>query len=465
MTRSSFRARKKWADRVPAAPSPTTTLGKFTNAVPLPFHLLLTGFNLWRASLSALVVHVIDGPIKSSWSLTTSVLHSMLKCLLESHPPQGRHAMDVVRFATQWPIPAFLFNSTFSGASISISSSDRLQDAVVAALGITGKLNYLSSETSRYIYGEWSNHETEHNDSQTAILYLHGGAHIFMNPTTHRSLTSTLAHRTKRPVFSPDYRLCPENPFPAAIVDALACYMAMIGYEPKLNGSSTRWAQPNHMNRSFKNVFLVGDSSGACLILQLMQTLKLLDIPLPVGAVLLSPFLDHGIVKVDVEMKSASWHVNWNADFLALDMKGVEWAMQIYANGLSPGHPVVSPVHSDLWGLPPILVQSGDSEVVTDDAVLFSENAREAGTHVQLELYKDMFHVFHLFSHLNESTEAVNRIVFFITETLDELECDSNVTLSSENAAFSKQYSLKNQSTLISLDGIVAKETVFVKPN
>lgn len=97
----------------------------------------------------------------------------------------------------------------------------------------------------------------------------------------------------------------------------------------------------------------MGDSSGACLTLQLLQVLRNLNLPMPAGAVLMSPFLDH-------EMQSVSWHQNWNSDFLALDMKGVEWAMTIYANGIPKNHPAISPIHCELHDFPPILIVSFD---------------------------------------------------------------------------------------------------------
>jgi acetyl esterase/lipase len=111
----------------------------------------------------------------------------------------------------------------------------------------------------------------------------------------------------------------------------------------------------------------------------------------------------------------------FNQDFLSLDMKGVKWAMEIYTNGLPASHPSVTPFYSeDLSGLCPILIQSGDAEVVMDDAIHFHKKASNAGNQVELQLYKDMFHVFHTFPHLEQSSFALKRAGVFIQSQITQ---------------------------------------------
>lgn len=102
-------------------------------------------------------------------------------------------------------------------------------------------------------------------------------------------------------------------------------------------------------------------------------------------------------------------------------MAGVHWAMQIYSNGLEPTHPSLSPILGDLSGLPPILIQSGDSEVVTDDAIRLFQVASKAGNPVELQLFKDMFHVFHTFPFLPQSSAALSRMGAFIKSQISEV--------------------------------------------
>jgi epsilon-lactone hydrolase len=196
-----------------------------------------------------------------------------------------------------------------------------------------------------------------------------------MSPQTHRVITNQVAIASQCAVFVLDYRLCPETPFPGAIEDALCAYLALTqpnGLEGSKCVFKTHKQSPHnplaaHIPLSGptnsvgpidpSRLFIMGDSSGACLSLQLLYTIMALGMPNPAALTLISPFLDH-------EMKSPSWHKNWNSDFLSLDMAGVEWAMQIYSNGLHPAHKSLTPLYSNLESLPPILIQSGDSEVV-----------------------------------------------------------------------------------------------------
>ena len=93
--------------------------------------------------------------------------------------------------------------------------------------------------------GEWSRRSGA-PARPGSILYLHGGAYCVGSPATHRALTSRLARVTGLPVFSADYRLAPEHPFPAALDDAVAAYRALRADGP---------------------VILIGDSAGGGLAL------------------------------------------------------------------------------------------------------------------------------------------------------------------------------------------------------
>jgi acetyl esterase/lipase len=95
-----------------------------------------------------------------------------------------------------------------------------------------------------------------------------------------------LAQTSTCPVFAIDYRLAPEYRFPAAIEDALVAYCYMTNQA--IDGILPR---KTHEYR----VILAGDSSGACLCLQLTAVLKRLKLKMPEGLVLISPFLDHSI--------------------------------------------------------------------------------------------------------------------------------------------------------------------------
>lgn len=153
----------------------------------------------------------------------------------------------------------------------------------------------------------------------------------------------------------------------------------------------------------------MGDSSGGCLTLQLLYLIKAMDLPEPLGGVLISPFIDH-------DLKSESWHLNWNSDCLSLDIHGIAWAMSIYANGKTVTNPFVSPINLDLRGLPPLLIQVGEAEVVLNDSEKLHKRATDQGVLSELQVYRDMFHVFQVFSYIPEAKEAVKRIGIFFKE-------------------------------------------------
>ncbi|KAJ3314848.1 hypothetical protein HDV04_005269 [Boothiomyces sp. JEL0838] len=416
---SSFKPPQSLAGRIPAAPRPTTSLQKMSHSLPLVFHLLITGIYFTIALTVSILTHIIDGPLLSSWTMMTTIAHSFMKAVLSTHSPQGRHSFDIVRFATGFKLPKFLFGADIKETSITVENSDILSDAVKEALQVKGKLNFEPEMQSvRTIEGEWVRDKDSVNDN--VILYLHGGAHIFMSPHTHRAITTRVSKHTKSAVFVPNYRLAPENPFPSAIEDALACYLALTQPEGVLL-SKSRFNQETQVVSNTR-VFLMGDSSGGCLCLQLLQVLRELNLPMPAGAILLSPFLDH-------KMESSSWHTNWNTDFLSLDMKGVKWAVEIYSNGIELGHSAISPIYANLQDFPPILIQSGDSEVVSDDALRFYQLATTAGSQVELQLYRHMFHVFHTFPFLKESEVAFMKISSFVESQKGELESDSGISI------------------------------------
>jgi acetyl esterase/lipase len=115
-------------------------------------------------------------------------------------------------------------------------------------------------------------------------------------------------------------------------------------------------------------------------------------------------------------------------------MAGMKWAMGIYSNGLDPSHPSLSPIFGDLSGLPPILIQAGDSEVVTDDAILLFQLASKAGNAVELQLFKDMFHVFPTFPFLPQSAAALSRVGKFVK--FQTSRSDSGVSLEAASEKF-----------------------------
>jgi acetyl esterase/lipase len=218
------------------------------------------------------------------------------------------------------------------------------------------------------------------------IMYLHGGAYQLGSPATLRHLVALLSAAAQGRALSVDYRLAPEHPFPAAVDDAVAAYRWLLaaGHDPA-------------------SVAIAGDSAGGGLTLATLVALRDAGDPLPAAAVAMSPWTDLALTgeslrtraRVDVMLKPA----------------GMPETAALYLAGADPRHPYASPLYADLRGLPPLLIQVGDAEVILDDSTRFAARARGAGVDVTLEVWEEMPHVFQAFAGLlPEADQAVARI-------------------------------------------------------
>jgi acetyl esterase/lipase len=203
------------------------------------------------------------------------------------------------------------------------------------------------------------------------ILYLHGGAYISCSPRTHRELVARIAVACGARCVVPDYRLAPSHRFPAAVEDAMACYRALLG-----EGVDPR------------TLFLAGDSAGGGLSMATLLSVRDEGLPMPRGAVLISPW-------VDLAGTGDSMHTNRAYDYLAGDTVATA---KLYAGDVDLAHPLVSPVYADLSGLPPLLVQSGDAEILYSENQQLVQKARAAGVDVRHEIEPGMVHVFQGFA-------------------------------------------------------------------
>ncbi len=223
------------------------------------------------------------------------------------------------------------------------------------------------------------------------ILYFHGGGMVLMSPKTHRALTLEIAELTKMRVLSVDYRLAPEHIFPAQLEDCVNAY---------------KWL----LTQGFKaeNIVIAGDSAGGNLTLTSMIKLRDDGIPLPAGAVVLSPTTDY-------TDNSETFYKNAKTDPVLADI-GVFWWQTAFLAGEDPENPLISPLNADLKGLPPILLQVSTSEMLYDHSTRFAEKAKTAGVDVTLQEWKDTIHVFQGFGlhDLPEAKEAIIKIGEFI---------------------------------------------------
>ncbi|KVN66512.1 alpha/beta hydrolase fold domain-containing protein [Burkholderia stagnalis] len=227
-------------------------------------------------------------------------------------------------------------------------------------------------------------------DSGGAILYLHGGAFCVGGPGTHRSVTTRLADESGLAVWAPDYRLAPEHPHPAALDDALAAYAALR-------------AQGHAPSR----IVVAGDSAGGALALALAIALRERGEPAPAGLLLISPVTDAALGgetlatrRGDDPMIRRGW----------LE-QGLRW---YHGAGAATAR---GPLDTDLRGLPPMLIQAGDQEVLLSDSMRLANHALACGVPCRLEVHQARWHVFHLQSfYLRSAREALRTLAGFARE-------------------------------------------------
>jgi len=219
-------------------------------------------------------------------------------------------------------------------------------------------------------------------------LYLHGGGYVMGSLNTHHELMGRIARATNAQVLGLDYRLAPEHPYPAAVDDAVAAYQWILerGIAPA-------------------NVVIAGDSAGGGLAVATLLALRERKLPLPAGAVLFSPWTDLTGSGASVQTRAAADPMIGPAALAPMAAH--------YAGGTATSAPGVSPLFGDLAGLPPLLIQVGDAEVLLDDATRLHERAVAAGLDSVLHVFDEAFHVFQAVPMLPEAAEALAEVGAF----------------------------------------------------
>ena len=226
------------------------------------------------------------------------------------------------------------------------------------------------------------------------LLYIHGGAFVIGNPTDYRSLSGELGRATGVSTVSLDYRLAPEHPFPAAVDDCVAAYRALLegGIKPA-------------------DIVLAGDSAGGGLVIATLVAARDAGLPMPAGALTISPWVDLACTGSSMQSKIA-------AD-PSITREGLLANAELYLQGKPLTTPLASPLYADLRGLPPVFVQVGTAEVLLDDAIRLVGALGAADVPVHLSVWPNMPHVWHIFGFmLSEGRDALTEAGVFLTASL-----------------------------------------------
>jgi len=231
------------------------------------------------------------------------------------------------------------------------------------------------------VHGEWA--VPDDISSKQVILYSHGGGYLFGSPVSYRSFTTRLAKACSASVFVLDYRLAPENPFPAAPADALAAYRLLL------------------TKHEAADIVLAGDSAGGGLSLALLIQIRDTGLPMPAGAVLLSPYTD---------LNTTGESLDSNTDTCAMfSGDSIRRAAAMYLNGADATDALASPLYARHEGFPPLLIYVSDNEVLRDDGLRLADKTAAAGVATDLRVWRGQPHVWPLFAPLLPEASQVLR--------------------------------------------------------
>lgn len=249
---------------------------------------------------------------------------------------------------------------------------DGVTSEKVTANGVPGeKFAFVGAEDDRVVY------------------YLHGGGYVLGSIDSHRMLIGRIAQAAKANVFAVEYRLAPENPYPAQLEDAIAGYRYLLeqGVKPE-------------------KIVIAGDSAGGGLTMSTLLKLREDESPMPAGAALISPWTD-----ITASGGSVRTHIKYDY----INKASLKSCADMFAPGEDPKNPLISPLFADHRGLPPLLIQAGGCESLLDDSLRLATRAKAAGVSVELDIEADMIHAFHIFAFMApEARRAIGRLGAFV---------------------------------------------------
>lgn len=376
-------------------PQATVSIKRTLQAMPA---LLRDGISVG----GAIVSHALYGPPKRSWGVEMSILTRTIREFAKhsdlTNIPSLQKMFELLRFL---PIPddGLITPVTFRVKRRNLRGF--LEEADACESGkreLTGEW-IVGKHTWRRLQSEWQ--AGKRGGKERVLLYVHGGAYFVMSATTYRPLTIALSKYCECRVFAINYRLAPDTIFPGALHDVVHSYL--------------RLTEDLHIPHN--NVVLAADSAGGALAIATLMYLRDNKYPLPGGAILFSPW-------VDLTMSCESWDTNQEFDYLPRPPPG-DHCNPVYAY-LGPNmdkylmHPYASPLFGNMLGLPPLLIQTGDAEVLRDENILFAHKCSLAGVAVRHEIYEDCVHVFQFFLFLEASRKALQSVRHFIRTALDK---------------------------------------------
>ena len=240
---------------------------------------------------------------------------------------------------------------------------------------------------------------TPNSNPERILLYFHGGGYTLGSPESHYSLVSYLADITKTTVYVPDYRLGPENKFPAQLDDGISCYDFLI----------------NNLGYSPEQIAIAGDSAGGHLALITLLKLKETNKPLPSCLALLSPWTDPNGSGDTYTYEMAERDVLLGPMFKKIWDSG-DKLYNFYLNDedMDENNPYVVPYVGNYENCPPIMIQVGTEECLLSDSTRLRDKLELDGCVHEYYEWEGMYHVFHIDVRIPETIQAFNQIGDFL---------------------------------------------------
>ena len=229
----------------------------------------------------------------------------------------------------------------------------------------------------------------ENPNTEKVILQLHGGGYVGAMRNAYRmfaGLYCEVSHGMS--VLTPDYRVAPEHPYPAAAEDAMKAwnYLMLLGY-------------------GARDVIITGDSAGGNLALSLVLKLKEQERLFPRGIVLMSPW-------TDLTGEGKTFQTKAELDPV-LDKEYIDRMTRAYAPDRDLTDPYISPLFGNFHGFPPVYIQVGENEILLDDSLRLYKNLIKAGVAAHIDRFPGMWHVFQM-SPFKKASEAMDKNAEFI---------------------------------------------------
>ncbi|WP_369363368.1 alpha/beta hydrolase [Streptomyces sp. CG4] len=232
--------------------------------------------------------------------------------------------------------------------------------------------------------------DTPGSDPAGVLLYLHGGAYAIGSAADAAGLAADVSRRCGARAVCVDYRLAPENVFPAAVDDSVAAYRALLD-----------------QGIPSDRIAFVGESAGGGLTVATLVALRDAGLPQPSSATVFSPWADLTVSGASATSKA---HLD-----PALTPAALRTRARDYLGQTAGTEPLASPAFADLTGLPPLLIQAGSHEILLDDAVRLAARAADHDVHVELQVWPQVPHVFQAFAlMLDEADEALRSAAAFV---------------------------------------------------